>query len=79
MIEPGTFLDDREERKFLALAKRRLPAAVILEPHPFDFMEDRSVRNTAPLLSAWVQEHYQPVIEGSRFVVIPKDRDDDCL
>ncbi len=78
VLEPGTFFDEGEEVEFLARVQAAPPVLVVQEPHAFDFMEERSVRNTAPRVSSWVEERYAPVAEGSRFIWVEAGRRGPC-
>ena len=61
VIMPGTFLNDAQERWFVAHLRANPPAAVIWPTRTFDEMEERSVNQIAPRTSAWVQENYRPL------------------
>ncbi|MGH0030124.1 MAG: hypothetical protein ACQGVC_10065 [Myxococcota bacterium] len=58
LIMPGTFLDEAEERAFLARLERRPPALVIWPTLPFDHRADRGIEHSAPRVTAWVRERY---------------------
>ena len=57
---PGTFLDEDEEERFVARLEARPPAMVIWPGWPFDTDPERAVQRTAPRVSRWVKERYQP-------------------
>ena len=55
IVMPGTFLDEREERWFLAHLERSPPAGFVWPTRPFDGMPDRSLAVTAPSIARWVR------------------------
>jgi hypothetical protein len=59
VVMPGTFLDEAEERAFLARLEREPPALVIRPRRDFDERPERSLERSAPLLARWVAERYQ--------------------
>ena len=72
VITPGAFMDRDEERRLIALMDARAPALVIWPDHDFDWMPSRSIRVTAPLLSAWVREHYRPQPGTRSTILVPR-------
>ncbi len=61
VIMPGTFVSAEEEESFLARLQDKPPAAILWPRHPFDGMTERSIAATAPRVTAWVEERYEPV------------------
>lgn len=59
LVMPGTFLDEAEERAFVARLDAAPPALVIWPERPFDEIPARAVVQSAPLLARWVQTHYR--------------------
>ena len=71
LVMPGTFLDEQEERAFIARLEADPPAVVLWPERPFDDMGVRRVQKTAPELSRWVRTRYREgpkaVQPGTRF------------
>lgn len=59
IVMPASFLDEDEERSFVARLERSPPALVISSPEPFDGMASRAVEAHAPLLARWVAANYE--------------------
>lgn len=59
LIMPGTFLDESEEREFIARLAAEPPALVIWPDQPFDELPERRVGRTAPELVRWVRTNYR--------------------
>jgi len=63
---PGTFLDDAEEARFVERLKATPPAVVVWPGWPFDSAPERAVQRTAPRVSRWVRNHYEPLERKTR-------------
>lgn len=75
IVMPGTFLDEAEERAFVARLEAKPPAIVIFPGWLFDDRKDRAVQASAPLLWQWVKARYERIGPYERFVLmVPKDR-----
>lgn len=75
IIMPGTFLDETEERRFLARLEADPPAVVIYPGWIFDDRRDRAVQVSAPLVWEWVRARYERIGPYERFVLMaPKGR-----
>jgi hypothetical protein len=73
VVTPGTFMNPTEERGFIARLEASPPALVLWPSRDFDRMPSRSIQTTAPLLSKWVDEHYQePNPRHRRFLLVPR-------
>jgi len=59
IVMPGTFLDEKEERVFLAKLEEAPPALVIASYRPFDDMKSRTMDAWAPLLARWIDARYE--------------------
>jgi len=59
LVMPGTFLDDEEERAFVARLEQAPPALVLWPEQPFDDLHDRRVQSTARQLVRWVRANYR--------------------
>lgn len=58
IIMPGTFPDAGMERWFLERLQANPPAAIVWPRRLFDNMPERSIWQTAPLISRWVFQNY---------------------
>jgi hypothetical protein len=75
VVMPGTFLDESEERAFLAHLEREPPALVLRPRRDFDEDPERSLERSAPLLAQWVAERYQGRrILGRFLLMVPRPR-----
>lgn len=75
VVMPGSFLDEAEERAFLARLEREPPALVIRPRRDFDERPERSVERSAPLVAQWVAERYQGRrILGRFLLMVPRPR-----
>jgi hypothetical protein len=75
LVMPGTFLDDDEERTFIARLEENPPALVIFPGWLFDGQRERSVQMSSPLLTEWVTSRYERVGPMERFnLFLPKSR-----
>lgn len=72
VITPGVFMNQDEERRLIARLDAKPPAVVIWPEHDFDWMPSRSIRVTAPLLTAWVREHYRPEQGRRSQILVPR-------
>jgi hypothetical protein len=73
IMMPGTFFEDDDERWFLDHLRANPPAAIVWPARKFDDMDERSVTSTAPLIAAWVQDHYRALPGQRRWIVmVPK-------
>jgi len=70
IIMPGTFLDEAEERRFVARLAADPPAMVVYPGWVFDDRTDRAVQASAPILWAWVKERYERIGPYERFVLM---------
>ena len=64
---PGTFVDEADERAFVARLEASPPTAVLWPVQHFDEMESRSIRNVAPLVVEWVEARYEPDETTAKF------------
>lgn len=69
LVMPGTFLDETEERAFLARLEAHPPALVVWPTLPFDHRPQRSVDRSAPLVTAWVRAHYRERGKRGRYAL----------
>lgn len=67
VVMPGTFLDEAEERAFLARLRARPPALVVWPTLAFDHRAERHVSRMAPLVAAWVRKHYRERLRRGRY------------
>lgn len=70
IIMPGTFLNDGDETRFVALLEESPPAAVLWPLAPFDDMRERAVDRTAPRVAAWVQRRYMLERRTEKFLLL---------
>jgi hypothetical protein len=70
VLMPGTFRSRDEESAFLERVKRRPPQLVIFPTRPFDGMEERAVQRWAPRLTEWVTEHYRPLGQPGKYLLM---------
>jgi hypothetical protein len=76
VVMPGTFRRPEEEQDFLEHIKGEPPAVVVWPRQPFDRDETRGLEQTAPLLSAWISDHYRSVLDTPLYrILIPRDTD----
>jgi hypothetical protein len=68
LLMPGTFMTEEEERTFVARLERDPPALVIWPGKSFDKRAERNIKQTAPLVVAWVRANYRlpRVAQGER-------------
>lgn len=62
VIMPGTFRQPEEEENFLARVQQTPPSVVVWPRQPFDKNRNRGLERTAPLLSAWISDHYRSIL-----------------
>jgi len=75
VVMPGTFLDEAEERRFVARLEARPPTVVIYPGWLFDERKDRAVQASAPILWQWVKARYDRIGPYERFVLmVPKQQ-----
>jgi hypothetical protein len=67
ILMPGTFVDEADERDFIARLEAAPPTAILWPLHPFDHMESRSIQEIAPRVVAWVEARYRPDQETAKF------------
>jgi hypothetical protein len=72
VVTPGVFMNQDEERRLIRRMEAQPPALVIWPEHDFDRMPSRSIRVTAPLLSAWVRKHYRPTPNRRSTLLVPR-------
>jgi hypothetical protein len=70
---PGTFLDESEERAFVARLEESPPALVVVPRLPFDLMASRAVSRHAPSLTRWIRSRYVEHLVGERYVLLRLD------
>jgi hypothetical protein len=74
IIMPGTFLNEEEEKEFLARLRASPPDLVVWPHIPFDREPTRGIHSTAPRIVRWVMRNYQ--IRGDRrhfLLLVPKE------
>ena len=81
VVSPGVFLSEDEERSFVATLRERPPALVVGSSQAFDGRADRSLRETAPLLSDFLRDAYAESAGFGRYRLLepipePKTRAD---
>jgi len=59
VVMPGTFVDPKEEVRFLSLLEASPPPLVLWPLKIFDAMPERSIRRTAPRVVKWVLTRYE--------------------
>jgi hypothetical protein len=74
VIMPGTFRRAAEEEWFLERIENAPPAVVIWPLRPFDRNRNRGLAQTAPVISRWVSENYQTVLNTALYrVMVPRE------
>jgi hypothetical protein len=74
VIMPGTFRRPEEEQSLLGRMESAPPAVVVWPLQPFDRNKNRGLTQTAPMLSAWVSENYQTVLNTVLYrLMTPRD------
>lgn len=74
VVSPGIFLSEDEERSFVARLAESPPQRIIWPRAAFDKIASRSVVNTAPLVSTWVEAHYEEEARVHRYSILrPRD------
>jgi hypothetical protein len=69
-IMPGIFMRPRDEIAFVEMLKAEPPAAVIWPAQDFDGMAERSLDNVAPRVAKWVWQHYAPLPNQRKWIVM---------
>jgi hypothetical protein len=77
VVTPGIFLDEGEQRAFVAQLEAARPALVLWPATAFDRRADRHVQQTAPLVAAWVLANYEEALAIDRYRILrPRSRPD---
>ena len=75
---PGTFLDEAEERAFVARLDQSPPQMVLWPPGDFDQIPERGIERAAPHLVAWVRERFERSGAGPFYhLLVPRSAGDD--
>ncbi|MEN8183113.1 MAG: glycosyltransferase family 39 protein [Myxococcota bacterium] len=76
LLMPGTFLDDEEERSFVAILEESPPALVVRTVFDADDSEARAPERVAPQVWAWIRANYTALEAPERGIhlLVPNER-----
>lgn len=76
VLMPGTFRHPEEEQGFLERIRHAPPAVVVWPREPLDRNKNRGPHQFAPVLSAWVIDHYHSILDTPLYRIMVQNEPD---